>query len=103
MHATGRGAFPVAGVSAYCMGNHRIPGYVQPWEADAELPSNLAPPLQIQIDASNGASDYGNKFGEVKPPAGHRASTAPHSARPPLTQGPCSIAPLRRPLSHRSP
>lgn len=31
------------------------------------LPSsadNLASPLQILIDASNGASDYGNKFGE---------------------------------------
>ena len=25
---------------------------------------NLASPLQILIDASNGASDYGNKFGE---------------------------------------
>ncbi|KAG8085575.1 hypothetical protein GUJ93_ZPchr0010g8623 [Zizania palustris] len=27
-------------------------------------PSNLASPLQILIDASDGASDYGNKFGE---------------------------------------
>lgn len=27
-------------------------------------PDNLAPPTQILIDASNGASDYGNKFGE---------------------------------------
>jgi phosphoribosylformylglycinamidine (FGAM) synthase-like enzyme len=27
-------------------------------------PDNLAPPQQILIDASNGASDYGNKFGE---------------------------------------
>ena len=27
-------------------------------------PSSLASPLQILIDASNGASDYGNKFGE---------------------------------------
>lgn len=24
----------------------------------------MASPLQIMIDASNGASDYGNKFGE---------------------------------------
>ena len=27
-------------------------------------PGNLAPPRQILIDASNGASDYGNKFSE---------------------------------------
>ncbi|KAL1527588.1 hypothetical protein AB1Y20_008975 [Prymnesium parvum] len=65
VHATGRGAMVVAGISAYCMGNLQIPGYVLPWEdATAEYPDNLAPPLQIQIDASNGASDYGNKFGE---------------------------------------
>ena len=27
-------------------------------------PHNLASPLQIEVEASNGASDYGNKFGE---------------------------------------
>ena len=27
-------------------------------------PSNLASPLSIIVEASNGASDYGNKFGE---------------------------------------
>jgi phosphoribosylformylglycinamidine synthase len=36
-----------------------------PWEDGAwAYPPNLAPPLQVLIDASNGASDYGNKFGE---------------------------------------
>ena len=65
VQATGRGAYVVAGVSAYCMGSLRIPGYDLPWEdSNAPLPSNLATPLQIQIQASNGASDYGNKFGE---------------------------------------
>ena len=33
-------------------------------QAEAPYPDNLASPLQIIIDASNGASDYGNKFGE---------------------------------------
>jgi phosphoribosylformylglycinamidine (FGAM) synthase-like enzyme len=33
-------------------------------DKDFKYPSNLASPLQILIDASNGASDYGNKFGE---------------------------------------
>ena len=40
-------------------------GHDVSWEADAPvLADNLASPLRIQIDASNGASDYGNKFGE---------------------------------------
>lgn len=39
--------------------------YEQAWEDPSfEYPPNLAPPTQILIDASNGASDYGNKFGE---------------------------------------
>ncbi|CAM9493571.1 unnamed protein product [Chrysoparadoxa australica] len=64
--ATGRGARPIAGISSYCVGNLRIPGYIQPWEEAGtwEYASNLASPLSIEIDASNGASDYGNKFGE---------------------------------------
>lgn len=40
-------------------------GYQLPWEDETfEYPSNLASPLAIAIEASNGASDYGNKFGE---------------------------------------
>lgn len=36
-----------------------------PWEdINLPYPSNLASPLEILIEASNGASDYGNKFGE---------------------------------------
>lgn len=63
--STGRGAHVVAGTAGYCVGNLQIPGYELPWEdANAEYPSNLASPLKIEIDASNGASDYGNKFGE---------------------------------------
>jgi phosphoribosylformylglycinamidine synthase len=65
VHATGRGALVLAGTAAYCVGNLRIPGYEQPWEDAAfRYPPNLASPLEIEIEASNGASDYGNKFGE---------------------------------------
>jgi len=65
VHATGRGSLVVAGTAAYCVGNLRIPGYELPWEDPGfRYPSNLASPLQIEIEASNGASDYGNKFGE---------------------------------------
>ncbi len=64
VHATGRGSLAIAGTAAYSVGNLQIPGYRQPWEEEFHYPSNLATPLQIEIEASNGASDYGNKFGE---------------------------------------
>jgi phosphoribosylformylglycinamidine synthase len=65
VHATGRGSLVIAGTAAYCVGNLQIPGYLLPWEDSSfEYPFNLATPLQIEIEASNGASDYGNKFGE---------------------------------------
>ena len=63
--ATGRGAYPIAGVCAYCVGNLHIPGYDLPWEDKSFIyPSTLASPLDIEIKASDGASDYGNKYGE---------------------------------------
>lgn len=65
IQAVGRGGLVVAGTAAYCVGNLRIPDYSLPWEDETfEYPKNLALPLQIEIEASNGASDYGNKFGE---------------------------------------
>ena len=66
--ATGRGANCIAGTAAYCVGNLNIPGHDLPWEdktrSKFKYPPNLASPLEICIQASNGASDYGNKFGE---------------------------------------
>ncbi|MHB8834460.1 MAG: phosphoribosylformylglycinamidine synthase [Candidatus Methylomirabilia bacterium] len=65
VQGTGRGGFVVAGTAAYCVANLHIPGYEQPWETPGlEYPGNLARALAIEIEASNGASDYGNKFGE---------------------------------------
>ncbi|MCL5422240.1 MAG: phosphoribosylformylglycinamidine synthase [Nitrospirae bacterium] len=65
VQAVGRGGLVTAGTAAYCVGNLRIPGYFLPWEDESFIyPANLASPLQIEIEASNGASDYGNKFGE---------------------------------------
>jgi phosphoribosylformylglycinamidine synthase len=50
---------------ALSAGNLRIPGYELPWEdAGFAYPETMARPLQIMVDASSGASDYGNKFGE---------------------------------------
>ncbi len=61
---TGRGAFVMAGTAGYCVGNLHIPGYHLPWEEKLPVPDNLANGLEIEISASDGASDYGNKFGE---------------------------------------
>ncbi|UCH44063.1 MAG: phosphoribosylformylglycinamidine synthase, partial [Nitrospiraceae bacterium] len=65
VQATGRGGLVMAGTAAYCVGNLFIPDYTLPWEDSSFIyPGNLASPLEIEIQASNGASDYGNKFGE---------------------------------------
>ncbi|TNM87451.1 hypothetical protein fugu_005672 [Takifugu bimaculatus] len=67
VQSAGQGAHVIAGTAGYCFGNLHIPGYVLPWESSGEgweYPSSFARPLQVAIEASNGASDYGNKFGE---------------------------------------
>lgn len=64
-HATGRGSYPIAGTAGYCVGALNIPGHRLPWEDPTLVyPSTMAKPLEIEIQASNGASEYGNKFGE---------------------------------------
>ncbi|CAL5220912.1 g3007 [Coccomyxa viridis] len=64
-HATGIGSIMGAGTAGYCVGNLQLDGMPLPGEdASFPYPESLASPLQILIDASNGASDYGNKFGE---------------------------------------
>ncbi|MBA4417270.1 MAG: phosphoribosylformylglycinamidine synthase [Syntrophus sp. (in: bacteria)] len=65
VQATGRGGLVVAGTAGYCVANLLIPGYDLPWETGSfAYPSSLAPSLAVEIRASDGASDYGNKFGE---------------------------------------
>jgi phosphoribosylformylglycinamidine synthase len=65
VHATGRGSLVIAGTAGYSVGNLFIPDYPFPWEHGSLIyPKNMASPLKIEIEASNGASDYGNKFGE---------------------------------------
>ncbi|KAM9609504.1 phosphoribosylformylglycinamidine synthase isoform 5-T5 [Morphnus guianensis] len=65
VQCTGRGAHVIAGTAGYSFGNLLIPGYDLPWEDGAQpYPKSFARPLEIAIGASDGASDYGNKFGE---------------------------------------
>lgn len=62
VQATGRGGFTIAGTAGYCVGNIHFPDHKV--SGQYPCPSNLATALQIEIEASNGASDYGNKYGE---------------------------------------
>ncbi len=65
VHATGRGALVIAGTAGYCVGNLNLEGFSIPGEEGSwAYPPNLASPIQILIGESNGASDYGNCFGE---------------------------------------
>lgn len=65
VQGVGRGGYCIAGTAGYSVGNLNIPGYNLPWEDSSfEYPNNFAPPLEVLVEASNGASDYGNKFGE---------------------------------------
>ncbi|KAJ8376320.1 hypothetical protein SKAU_G00069000 [Synaphobranchus kaupii] len=65
LQSAGRGGHVIAGTAGYCFGNLHIPGYALPWEEEGcEYPPSFAAPLQVSIEASDGASDYGNKFGE---------------------------------------
>ena len=55
VQATGKGAIPIASSAGYCVGD-LFNKY--------DYPNNISKPINIIIEASNGASDYGNKFGE---------------------------------------
>ncbi len=51
VQGTGRGGFVVAGTAGYCVGNLHIPDYPLEWEERYPCPANLAPALEIEIEA----------------------------------------------------
>jgi phosphoribosylformylglycinamidine synthase len=62
--AGGKGAFPIAGTAVY-MTSYPRPGELRGWEE--KIPGRewlYQTPEDILIKASNGASDFGNKFGQ---------------------------------------
>lgn len=62
--AGGKGAFPIAGTAVYMTAYPRLNGGRE-WEAATEeRPWLYQTPEDILIKASNGASDFGNKFGQ---------------------------------------
>ena len=61
--ATGIGAKPKAGLTGFSVSNLKIPGMVQPWEADFGKPERIASALDIMIAAPLGAAAFNNEFG----------------------------------------
>ncbi len=62
--AGGKGAFPVAGTAVYMTAYPRLEGGREWEKATEERPWLYQTPEDILIKASNGASDFGNKFGQ---------------------------------------
>ncbi|WP_353149650.1 phosphoribosylformylglycinamidine synthase [Flavobacterium sp.] len=62
--AGGQGSLPLAGTAVYMTSYSRLNEEL-PWETDmAARPWLYQTPMDILIKASNGASDFGNKFGQ---------------------------------------
>lgn len=61
--AGGKGSIPLAGTSVYMTSYSRLEKN-RPWESLEERQWLYQKPVDILIKASNGASDFGNKFGQ---------------------------------------
>ena len=62
--AGGQGSLPLAGTAVYMTSYSRLTNNRKHEEAMAERPWLYQTPMDILIKASNGASDFGNKFGQ---------------------------------------
>ena len=62
--AGGKGAYASAGTTVYMTSYPRFPESIQLWEKTEPRQWLYQSPLDILMKASNGASDYGNKFGQ---------------------------------------
>ncbi len=61
----GRASLPLAGTAVYMTSYPRFDGYTRDWESGiSPRPWLYQTPADILIKASNGASDFGNKFGQ---------------------------------------
>ena len=61
--AGGKGSFPIAGIACYMTSYPRLEKG-RAWEGGKEREWLYQTPAEILIKASNGASDFGNKFGQ---------------------------------------
>lgn len=63
--AGGRGSFPIAGTAVYMTSYPRLETEGRDWEKSPEREWLYQSPQEILTKASNGASDFGNKFGQA--------------------------------------
>ena len=63
--AGGRGSFPIAGTAVYMTSYPRLDSDGRDWEKSHEREWLYQSPKEILTKASNGASDFGNKFGQA--------------------------------------
>ncbi|ACA85850.1 phosphoribosylformylglycinamidine synthase [Shewanella woodyi] len=61
--ATGRGSKPKAGLTGFSVSNLKIPGFVQPWEADYGKPERIVTALDIMTEGPLGGAAFNNEFG----------------------------------------
>lgn len=61
--ATGRGAKPKAGLCGFSVSHLRIPGFIQPWEAEYGKPERIVSALEIMLEGPIGAAAFNNEFG----------------------------------------
>ncbi len=61
--ATGRGSKPKAGLTGFSVSNLKIPGFVQPWEADYGKPDRIVSALDIMTEGPLGGAAFNNEFG----------------------------------------
>ena len=63
--AGGKGSFPIAGTAVYMTSYSRFADEGRNWEKTPERKWLYQTPQEILTKASNGASDFGNKFGQT--------------------------------------
>ncbi|WP_340122042.1 phosphoribosylformylglycinamidine synthase [Methylobacter svalbardensis] len=61
--ATGRGSSPKAGLTGFSVSHLKIPGFLQPWEADNGKPERIASALTIMLEGPLGGAAFNNEFG----------------------------------------
>ncbi|WP_299807359.1 phosphoribosylformylglycinamidine synthase [uncultured Shewanella sp.] len=61
--ATGRGSKPKAGLTGFSVSNLKIPGFIQPWEADYGKPDRIVTALDIMTEGPLGGAAFNNEFG----------------------------------------
>ena len=63
--STGIGSKPKAGLTGFSVSNLRIPGAIEPWEADYGKPSRIASALAIMLEGPLGGAAFNNEFGRI--------------------------------------